>query len=93
MREGHAGKGHIYTVGMWRTPVPGGWLLMSVNTRSSDPQPIQSFYPDPDPIWTGKTPVEAGCLLRAAGAGGSPTTHALLRASDDPSAEPRRLES
>lgn len=65
LREGSGGKGYVYAVGMWRTPVPGGWLLMSVNTRSRDPQPNQSFYPDPDHLWTGQTPEEADYLLRA----------------------------
>lgn len=65
LREESARKGHVYTISMWRTPVPGGWLVMSANTRSLDPQPIQSFYPDPDHLWTGKTPEEADYLLRA----------------------------
>jgi hypothetical protein len=93
LRAGFAGKGHVYAMEMWRTPVPGGWLLMSVNARSSDPQPIQSFYPDPDHIWTGKTPEEANYLLRAARTDDSPSTHALLRASDDPNAATRLLDS
>ena len=84
LREGTAGKGYVYTVAMWRLAVPGGWLLISVNTRSSDPQPIQSFYPDPDHVWPGKTPAEADFLLRPAGADTSPSTQALLRASNDP---------
>lgn len=92
LREGFAGKGHVYAMSMWRTSVPGGWLLMSVNTRSSNPQPTQSFYPDPEHRWTGKTPMEADFLLRAASPDGSPSAHALLRASDDPNAETRRLE-
>ena len=92
LREGHASKGYLYAVAMWRALVPGGWLLMSVNSKSSDPQPIQTFYPDPDHIWTGQTPAEAGYLLRAAGADGSMSTQDLLRAGDDPIAEMKRLE-
>jgi len=93
LREGMNGKGYVYTVGMWRTPAPGGWLLMSINTKSNNPQPTQSFYPDPDHLWTGKTPPEAAYLLRAAGADSAPSTQSLLRASDDPNIEPKRIES
>ena len=93
MRAGFAGKGHVYAVEMWRAQVPGGWLVMSVNARSRDPQPTQSFYPDPDHVWTGQTPAESNYLLRAAGTDDSPSTQNLLRASDDPDAEPKRLES
>ncbi len=93
MRAGFAGNGHVYAMEMWRTPVPGGWLLMSVNSRSRDPQPMQSFYPDPDHLWTGKTPEESNYLLRAAGPDDSPSTHNLLRASDDPDAGTKLLGS
>lgn len=58
-------KGHLYLCSLWRTPVPGGWLVMTINSRSSDPQPMQNFYPDPEHLWTGKTPMEAAYLLRA----------------------------
>jgi hypothetical protein len=93
LREGYGEKGHVYSVGMWRTPVPGGWLLMSINTRSNDPQPVQTFYPDPNHLWTGKTPVEADYLLRAAGPTAALSAEALLRASDDPTRDPNLLES
>ncbi len=84
LREGTgAGRAHVYLCSLWRTPVPGGWLLMSINSRSSDPQPMQSFYPDPDHLWTGKTPLEASYLLRAADS--IPTSEDnLLRASPPP---------
>ena len=92
LREGSNGKGYVYTVGMWRTPVPGGWMLMSLNTKSNNPQPTQSFYSDPDHLWTGTNPAEAAYLLRAAGPDNVPSTQNLLRASDDPDAETKRLE-
>ena len=60
-------KGYTYRCSMWRTPVPGGWLIMTLNAKSNTPEPMQSFYPDPDHVWTGKQPVEANYLLRAAG--------------------------
>ena len=93
MQAGYGGRGHVYAIGMWRTPVPGGWLVMSINTRSNDPQPVQSFYPDPEYLWTGKTPVEADYLLRAAGPTVALSGEALLRASDDPARNPNLLES
>jgi hypothetical protein len=92
LQEGYGGKGHVYAISMWRTPVEGGWLLMSLNTRSRDPQPIQSFYADPNHFWTGKTPVEADYLLRGAGPTGQFAADALLRASDDPRRDPKLLE-
>jgi len=93
LQEGFGGRGHIYAVGMWRTLVPGGWLVMSINKRSNDPQPVQSFYPDPDHSWTGKTPIEADYLLRASGPAASLSAEALLHASDDPGRNPKLLES
>lgn len=79
LREGSdSGKGHVYKLALWRTPVPGGWLLMALNTKSNDPQPIQSFYPDPEHLWTGRTPREAHFLLRAAGPAATPMITGLL---------------
>ena len=79
LRESHtANKGHVYALSMWRTPVQGGWLLMTINSRSNNPQPVQSFYPDPQHLWTGKTPAEANYLLRPAGAGALPAPDMLL---------------
>ncbi len=78
-----ARKGHVYVLSMWRTPVPGGWLLMTLNSRSNDPQPVQSFYPDAQHLWTGKTPAEAGYLLRAAGAGALPAADMLLLPAEE----------
>lgn len=60
-------KGYIYKISLWRTPVPGGWLLMTVNARSNDPQPTVSFYPDGDHEWNGQQDAQAQYLLRAAG--------------------------
>ena len=60
------GKGHVYVASMWRTPVPGGWLLMTVNQRTNDPQPTTSFYPDPAHAWQPHAPAEAATLLRPA---------------------------
>ena len=63
------GKGYTYVTEMWRTPVPGGWLLMALNARSNSPDPVTSFYPDKEHTWKPSEPPEAQYLLRAAGAG------------------------
>jgi len=86
------GKGHLYKLAMWRTPVPGGWLLVALNTKSNDPQPIQSFYPDPEHVWTGRTPPEAGYLLRGASADTSPAVTGLLTPVIEDETELKRLE-
>ena len=57
-------KGYTYPVGMWRTPVPGGWLLMTMKAMGMDPQPTTSFYPDPDHIWQPNESQDAARLLR-----------------------------
>ncbi len=44
-------RGHIYHAPLWRTQVPGGWLVMTVNGRSTDPQPSLTFLPDPEHQW------------------------------------------
>lgn len=63
---------------------------MTLNSRSRDPQPVQSFYPDPDHLWTGKTPIESTYLLRAASAGSLDNSpEQLLRAAEEN--EPKRL--
>jgi hypothetical protein len=77
------GKGYVYAMSMWRTPVPGGWLLMTLNSRSNDPQPIVSFYPDEDHVWKGAAPPESSYLLRPAGGGASLTSEKLLTAPDN----------
>jgi hypothetical protein len=86
------GKGHVYSVSMWRSPVPSGWLLMTVNNRSSDPQPIVSFYPDADHVWKGNEPAEANYLLRPADAGEIESSDQLLRSASDVGSEQKRLE-
>ena len=86
------GRGHTYLVSMWRTPVPGGWLLMSLNSRSSDPQPLVSFYPDPDHRWAGNTPPEADYLLRPASGVASVSSEELLRPALDEPSPPKQLE-
>lgn len=78
------GKGYAYKIEMWRTKVPGGWLLLSVNAKSSDPVPVQSFYPDPTHSWTGRTSPEAGYLLRPSSGDASVSSEALLRGSSAP---------
>jgi hypothetical protein len=83
------GKGYAYALLLWRTPVPGGWLLMAVNAKTSDPQPVISFYPDADHVWQGKEPPEAAYLLRPAGAGSLSADH-LLRPAPAESSEPER---
>ena len=94
LHEGHTpGKGYTYLASLWRTPVPGGWLLMTVNSKSSDPQPIVSFYPDPGHVWHGNAPPEADYLLRPASGSASTSPDQLLRPASDESSEPKRLES
>jgi hypothetical protein len=79
------GKGYVYAPFLWRAPVPGGWLLMTVNSKSNDPQPIINFYPDPDHVWQARESPEAQYLLRAAGGGASGSTENLLRPAPDES--------
>jgi hypothetical protein len=40
---------------LWRTPVPGGWLVAVTNPTRSAPIKAASlaFYPDPGHKWTG----------------------------------------
>jgi hypothetical protein len=79
--QGTPGKGYAYAPLLWRTPVPGGWLLMTVNSKSSDPQPMVSFYPDPDHVWRIATDPQAQQLLRPANSPGFVDPALLLRAS------------
>jgi len=79
------GKGHTYVALMWRSPVPGGWLLMTVNARSSDPQPLVSFYADADHVWTGAAPHGADHLLRPTTGNASIEADHLLRITADDS--------
>ena len=92
--SGTPGKGHAYAPLVWRTPVPGGWLLMTVNSKSSDPQPTTSFYPDPDHVWSFRSDPQAEYLLRPAA--GNPaitsSSNQLLRAAQADDGEPKRLE-
>jgi len=76
------GKGHTYLISMWRTPVPGGWMVMTINSRSSDPQPMVNFYPDADHVWIGNAPSESNFLLRPASGGAIAGSDELLRASE-----------
>lgn len=85
-------RGHVYAPLLWRTPVPGGWLLMALNSKTNDPQPTVSFYPDADHVWVGKEPPEAAYLLRPAGAGTPTPSETLLRPAQEESSEPKRLE-
>ncbi len=57
---------HTYILEMWRTKVPGGWLVISLNSRSTSPDPTTVFYPDPLHEWHPEAPPEAAYLLRAA---------------------------
>jgi hypothetical protein len=86
-------KGWVYSMAMWRTPVPGGWLLMTVNLRSSDPQPVTSFYPDVAHTWKGGNPPEADYLLRPATGGAISSPEQLLRAADDEDIATKQLKS
>lgn len=75
------GKGHTYAPALWRTPVPGGWLVMTINSKSSDPQPLLTFYPDADHLWKVTDDPQAAVLLRPASGGMLPAGKELLRAS------------
>lgn len=77
---------HVYEILLWRTPVPGGWLLMTVNKRSNSPDPVLSFYPDPDHIWRGHTDPQADYLLRPAAGSYPVSAQQLLRAASADSA-------
>ncbi|HZT42047.1 MAG TPA: hypothetical protein VFA07_07645 [Chthonomonadaceae bacterium] len=63
---GIPGKGYAYQVWLWRSPVPGGWLLMAVNAKSNGPDPTVSFYPNPEHRWTLEYDPQADYLLRPA---------------------------
>jgi|SRR5579871_6106680 len=63
---GVPGKGYAYQVWLWRSPVPGGWLLMAVNAKSNGPDPVVSFYPDPEHRWNPTQDPQADYLLRPA---------------------------
>ncbi len=89
----NSGKGYTYVASMWRTPVPGGWLLMTLNSKSNDPQPLLSFYPDADHLWQGNAPPEANYLLRPARGSLAASQEQLLRPASDEDSEPKRLES
>ncbi len=57
-------RGYTYNVNVWRSPVPGGWLLMSMNERSQDPQGMISFYPDERHVWNGLDETQFDDMLR-----------------------------
>jgi hypothetical protein len=83
--RGTTGKGYAYSVLLWRTPVPGGWLMMAVNAKSNSPDPVVTFYPDPQYAWTiGGGDPQSEYLLRPAQGTAIPATAAdeLLRPSD-----------
>ena len=82
LTNGEGRRAYTYQAPLWRTPVPGGWLLMTVNSRTSDPQPSIAFYPDPEHIWVGKAPAEASYLLRPAGNPNEIGSERLLRPSE-----------
>ena len=75
------GKGHTYKTSLWRSPVPGGWLLMALNSRTSEPAPVISFYPDPDHQWSPIEPAESAHLLRPAAGTPKSLPVSLLRPS------------
>ena len=86
LREGNIpGKSYVYTTSMWRTPVPGGWIMMALNSKSNDPQPHTSFYPDPGHVWKGNTTDGADYLLRPAELGEQTPANLLLRPGPDES--------
>ncbi len=67
---------------IWRTPVPGGWLIITQLGSGG----CQSFYPDANHIWTGDTSkiMESDYLLRPAEMGeGTPPNELLIADSGD----------
>jgi hypothetical protein len=84
--------GYMYLAEMWRTPVPGGWLIMSLNSRSNSPDPVISFYPDEDHIWQPNEPQEEAYLLRASShTAVEEDADQLLRAAPGENSESKRL--
>ena len=76
------GEDH-YSSFLWRAMVPGGWLLLAQGVNSIAPQPIVSFYPDPDHLWEPNTPAESNYLLRpATGTASESETHLLRSVSE-----------
>lgn len=73
------GKGHTYRSALWRSKVPGGWLLMTLNSRTNDPQPVISYYPDPEHAWSPIEPPESARLLRPSAGRGESLPESLLR--------------
>lgn len=84
---------YVYETFLWRTLVPGGWLLMALNSRSNSPDPIVSFYPDPTHSWRPNAPPESGYLLRATTSADAEASGELLRANQDDDLDPKLLES
>jgi hypothetical protein len=71
--------GYIYQTQMWRTPVPGGWLLMALNSRSNSPDPVISFYPDDEHVWKPSERPQEEYLLRASVGAAIEPANELLR--------------
>jgi hypothetical protein len=62
---------------------------MAVNQKANSPDPVVSFYPDPEHRWVGKADPQSEMLLRPAGAGAiPPAAQRLLRASSEEEPEP-----
>ena len=76
-------KSYTYATAMWRTPVPGGWLVMSLNMNGMAPQPATVFYPDPEHVWQPTTPLGAELLLRPAVAADISPSENLLRSTEE----------
>ncbi len=74
---------------IWRTSVPGGWLMLTYFGCTG----TQSFYPDPDHIWTGSTTDGADYLLRPAQIEVGTPANQLLRADSENERERKRMES
>ena len=90
--SGTPGRGYAYQILLWRAPVPGGWLLMTINKKSNNPQPSTSFYPDPTHRWTGAPDPQADYLLRPARGGVIGEEQELLRADPGDEEMPRQIE-
>ena len=74
-----------YYARMWRTPVPGGWLIVTL-PESNVTQTATCFYPDPNHEWKPSDlpeHVETLRLLRPAQPTASTPADLLLRSPEE----------
>ena len=67
-KGGLFGGDSTYSIPMWRTPVPGGWFIITMLPSNDSYDTNTTFYPDPEHAWDWKVDPEAEYLLRPAGA-------------------------